>query len=60
MNLQICIVQEGISHLSKIYEVVPGDLIYTGTPDGVGPINLGDLITDGINGIIGELEIKAV
>ncbi len=59
LNLQIWNVQEGISHLSKIYEVVPGDLIYTGTPDGVGPINPGDLITAGIDGI-GELEIKVV
>ena len=59
LNLQIWNVQEGISHLSKIYEVVPGDLIYTGTPDGVGPINPGDLITAGIEGI-GELEIKVV
>ena len=59
LNLQIWNVQEGISHLSRIYEVVPGDLIYTGTPDGVGPINPGDLITAGIDGI-GELEIKVV
>ncbi len=59
LNLQIWNVQEGISHLSKLYEVGPGDLIYTGTPDGVGPINPGDLITAGIEGI-GELEIKVV
>ena len=59
LNLQIWNVQEGISHLSKLFEVVPGDLIYTGTPDGVGPINPGDLITAGIDGI-GELEIKVV
>ena len=59
LNLQIWNLQEGISHLSKFYEVVPGDLIYTGTPDGVGPINPGDLITVGIDDI-GELEIKVV
>lgn len=59
LNLQIWNVQEGISHLSKLYQVAPGDLIYTGTPDGVGPINPGDLITAGIDGI-GELEIKVV
>ena len=59
LNLQIWNVQEGISHLSKLYQVVPGDLIYTGTPDGVGPINPGDLITAGVDGI-GELEIKVV
>ena len=59
LNLQIWNVQEGISHLSKLYQVAPGDLIYTGTPDGVGPINPGDLITAGIDDI-GELEIKVV
>ena len=59
LNLQIWNVQEGISHLSKLYQVAPGDLIYTGTPDGVGPIKSGDLITAGIDGI-GELEIRVV
>lgn len=59
LNLQIWNVQEGISHLSRLYQVAPGDLIYTGTPDGVGPIKSGDLITAGIDGI-GELEIKVV
>jgi len=59
LNLQIWNVQEGISHLSKLYQVAPGDLIYTGTPDGVGPTQAGDLITAGIDGI-GELEIKVV
>ena len=59
LNLQIWNVQEGISHLSKLYEVAPGDLVYTGTPDGVGPIQVGDQITAGIDGI-GELEIKII
>ncbi len=59
LNLQIWNVQEGISHLSKLYQVAPGDLIYTGTPDGVGPIKPGDLITAGIDAI-GELEIAVV
>ncbi len=59
LNMQIWNVQEGISHLSTLYQVAPGDLIYTGTPEGVGPINPGDLITAGIDGI-GELEIKVV
>ena len=59
LNLQIWSVQEGLSHLSKLYEVMPGDLIYTGTPDGVGPINPGDVMTGGIDGI-GEIEISVV
>jgi fumarylpyruvate hydrolase len=59
LNLQIWNVQEGIYHLSKLFELAPGDLIYTGTPEGVGPINPGDVITGGIDGI-GEIEIKVV
>ncbi len=57
LNLQIWNVQEGISHLSRLYQLAPGDLIYTGTPAGVGPVKPGDLITAGIDGI-GELEIQ--
>jgi 2-keto-4-pentenoate hydratase/2-oxohepta-3-ene-1,7-dioic acid hydratase in catechol pathway len=30
--------------LSKIWVLRPGDLIYTGTPSGVGPLNIGDTI----------------
>ncbi|MFH0931836.1 MAG: fumarylacetoacetate hydrolase family protein [Candidatus Zixiibacteriota bacterium] len=30
--------------LSKIWELCPGDLIYTGTPSGVGPLRIGDSI----------------
>ncbi len=56
LSLQIWNVQEGISHLSRLYQLVPGDLIYTGTPAGVGPVKPGDRITAGIDGI-GELEI---
>ena len=59
LNLQIWNVQEGISHLSRLFELAPGDLIYTGTPECVGPIKRGDLISAGIDGI-GELEIKVV
>ncbi len=59
LDLQIWNVQEGISHLSKLFEVKPGDLIYTGTPAGVGAIEPGDVMTGGIEGI-GELEITVV
>jgi len=31
-------------HLSKIWVLRPGDLIYTGTPSGVGPLKIGDRI----------------
>jgi len=33
-----------ISDLSKIWILRPGDMIYTGTPSGVGPLQIGDLI----------------
>jgi fumarylpyruvate hydrolase len=36
---------EVISHISKAWELQPGDLIYTGTPAGVGPVKTGDVLT---------------
>ena len=48
---QIWQVAEVISHLSQAIELKPGDLIYTGTPAGVGAINPGDVITGGIAGL---------
>lgn len=44
-------VPELISHLSRFYHLVPGDLIYTGTPAGVGPVRPGDTITGAIEGL---------
>ena len=35
-------VPEVIAHLSTFYHLQPGDLIYTGTPEGVGPVMAGD------------------
>lgn len=31
-----------VSYLSHVFTLMPGDLIYTGTPEGVGPVALGD------------------
>ena len=42
-----------------MFELVPGDLIMTGTPAGVGPVNRGDKVTGGIDGIA-EIEITIV
>jgi len=42
---------EIIQHLSSYFELQPGDLIFTGTPAGVGPVESGDVITAGIDGI---------
>ena len=40
-----------IAELSTYVELQPGDLIYTGTPAGVGRIGPGDLVEGGIDGI---------
>jgi fumarylpyruvate hydrolase len=52
-------VDETIEHLSKFYELQPGDLIYTGTPEGVAKVNKGDLLEGGIAGL-GELKVRMV
>lgn len=44
-------VHEIISHLSRYYHLHPGDLIYTGTPAGVGPVLSGDVIHGAIDGL---------
>jgi fumarylpyruvate hydrolase len=42
---------EIISHLSGFYRLGPGDLIFTGTPAGVGPVAPGDRLEGEIDGI---------
>jgi fumarylpyruvate hydrolase len=48
-------VPELIADLSKYYHLQPGDLLYTGTPAGVGPVEPGDVITGSIDQV-GEIE----
>ena len=40
-----------IAHLSNYYHLQPGDLIYTGTPEGVGPVKPGDRLEGSIEGV---------
>jgi fumarylpyruvate hydrolase len=40
-----------IAELSRFYELRPGDLIFTGTPAGVGPVKPGDRLEGGIEGL---------
>ncbi len=40
-----------ISHLSRYYHLQPGDLIYTGTPEGVGPVKTGDRLAGTVEGV---------
>lgn len=44
-------VPELIANLSKFYTLRAGDLIYTGTPAGVGPVEPGDVIEGSIEGV---------
>jgi fumarylpyruvate hydrolase len=42
---------ELIAHLSTLYHLEPGDLVYTGTPAGVGPLAAGDVLEGTIDGL---------
>jgi fumarylpyruvate hydrolase len=50
-------VPEIIAELSTLFELAPGDLIFTGTPAGVGPLVAGDTVHGSIAGV-GELQIR--
>jgi fumarylpyruvate hydrolase len=51
INLLIWNIREIVADLSTYYHLQPGDLIYTGTPDGVGPVVAGDKITGLVEGV---------
>ena len=51
LNELIWSVAEAVAELSTLFALSPGDLIFTGTPAGVGPVVAGDQITGGIQGI---------
>src|SRR5437773_240223 len=40
-----------ISYVSRAVELAPGDLIYSGTPAGVGPLQPGDEVRGGVQGV---------
>jgi 2-keto-4-pentenoate hydratase/2-oxohepta-3-ene-1,7-dioic acid hydratase in catechol pathway len=44
-------VAEQIANLSQYYELVPGDIIYSGTPENVGPVVKGDVIEAHVDGL---------
>jgi 2-keto-4-pentenoate hydratase/2-oxohepta-3-ene-1,7-dioic acid hydratase in catechol pathway len=52
-------VAEQIANLSRYYELFPGDIIYCGTPENVGPVVPGDVMTGHIDGIY-DINIKVV
>jgi len=52
-------VPEMVAYLSKFFRLEPGDLIFTGTPEGVGAVQAGDIMKVGIERL-GELTVKVV
>lgn len=40
-----------VAYCSEIFTLAPGDLIFTGTPDGVGPVEHGDALAGEISGL---------
>jgi 2-keto-4-pentenoate hydratase/2-oxohepta-3-ene-1,7-dioic acid hydratase in catechol pathway len=51
LNQMIWSVAEQISRLSEAFELAPGDIIYSGTPENVGPVVKGDVIDAHIDGL---------
>jgi fumarylpyruvate hydrolase len=52
-------VPEVIAHLSTLFTLAPGDLIYTGTPAGVAAVRRGDALDGGIDAV-GSLQVEVV
>ena len=52
-------VAEIVSEASKLWRLAPGDLIYTGTPEGVGPLVRGDRVEGEVEGV-GSLSFRIV
>ena len=59
LNQMIWDIPHQIAFLSGLFELGPGDLIFTGTPAGVGAITKGDRMLGHIDGI-GDLEVHVV
>lgn len=51
LNQLIWTVPEMIAGLSRLFELAPGDLIFTGTPAGVGPVMRGDRLEGSVEGV---------
>jgi fumarylpyruvate hydrolase len=52
-------VPEQIEYLSHFYTLEPGDLIYSGTPAGVGPVQPGDELHASVDSV-GELKVRII
>ena len=52
-------VPESIAYLSTLFELKAGDLIFSGTPEGVGAVVVGDELVGSFDGL-GQLQVKLV
>jgi fumarylpyruvate hydrolase len=52
-------VPEIVSEASKLWALAPGDLIFTGTPEGVGALSRGDVVEGAVEGV-GRLRFTVV
>jgi fumarylpyruvate hydrolase len=59
LSLMIWRVPEVIAELSRYVTLMPGDLIYTGTPENVGAVRIGDLLRAHVDGLA-ELHVTIV
>src|SRR5262245_21356590 len=59
LNQMIWNVAEQISNLSRAFELMPGDIIYSGTPENVGPVVKGDVMDAHIDGLP-DIRVKVV
>jgi len=50
---------ETIEHLSAAWQLEPGDLIFTGTPEGVNAVKVGDLMEGAVAGL-GSLKVRVI
>ena len=59
LNMMTWSVAEQINKLSQAFELFPGDLIYSGTPENVGPVVAGDVMQGSIAGLP-TLDVRVV
>ena len=52
-------VPEIIASLSGLFTLAPGDLVFTGTPAGVGPVHRGDRLRGGVEGVA-EVSLRVI
>jgi len=59
LNQMMWSVAEQISKLSEAFALAPGDIVYSGTPENVGPVVKGDVMDGHIDGLP-DIRVKVV